>query len=84
MQQNLFDDAIMKVPKILDQNDEYITYAYKDYTIQIQRPPKGTHNKFIYVWSKIKLSLTIMGDGENRDLLALAVDWIDRIGAKKK
>ena len=78
------NEAILKMPRKIEDYPAYTSYEYKGYSIIINKPRKKHEAKLIHVWSKIDLSIQIIGDEDQKKLLELAVYWIDMMTRKQK
>lgn len=76
--QQMTDDAILKMPRLVERYETYKVYSYKDYSINIHKTREDESTKLLCVWSPSSLTIQLHSTENEKSLLELAVFWIDR------
>ena len=71
-------DAILKMPRLLEETDEYWTYGYKMHSFQIDKKGNKAWDKILYVYDNEDDLMAVYSDLSEKELIEMAVDFIDK------
>ena len=73
------EDAILKIPRLIDHGDGFVTYGYKMHSFRIETPD-NPYDPLMIVWNCEEDIFKVYANRKmsKKELIEMAVDFIDR------